>query len=99
MLTVILSLSAGAVVGYWGILKNKASYIAGPVATVGVMLLLFFMGAKIGSDGEIMAGLGVMGLEALTYAVAAIVGSIALVWLGQVMVKRIGKGNREGENA
>ncbi len=76
MLTVILALTAGAVAGYLGIFKTAAWYVAGPpLSTAGVVLLLFFLGAKIGADREIMNGLAVMGLEALAYAMATIAGS------------------------
>ena len=49
--------------GYLGLLGSKAR-LAGPLASAGVILLLFLMGAKIGFDEEIMGSLAVMGLQA-----------------------------------
>jgi len=98
VLTVILSLAAGAIVGYLGLLGSKAR-LAGPLASAGVILLLFLMGAKIGFDEEIMGSLAVMGLQALAYAVATIAGSILLVWLWQLVEKRRQKGEAEREEA
>lgn len=99
MLTVILSLAAGGIAGYLNLFKNAGRYLAGPVSTAGVALLLFFMGAKIGADREIMNNLGIMGLEALVYAAAAIAGSLLVVWLGQRLLAAEKTGRSEGEGA
>jgi hypothetical protein len=87
VLQVILALGVGALAGYFNLFKDAGRYIAGPVSTAGVALLLFFMGAKIGSDKQIMSGLAIMGLEALVYAAAAIVGSLLVVWVGQCLLR------------
>lgn len=99
MLTVILALTAGAVAGYLGIFKTAARYVAGPLSTAGVVLLLFFLGAKIGADREIMNGLAVMGLEALAYAMATIAGSLLVVGAWQLLERRTRKDKQEREGA
>ncbi|HHV07367.1 MAG TPA: lysine exporter LysO family protein [Firmicutes bacterium] len=97
MIQVILALGIGVLAGYFNLFKSAGRYIAGPVSTAGVVLLLFFMGAKIGADREIMNNLGIMGLEALVYAVTAIMGSLLMVWAWQFLEQRKTEGQKEGE--
>lgn len=78
MLNVIGALGVGFVLGRRGWLGKAAAW-AGPAGTAGVALLLFLMGAKIGSDAELRQGLATLGLEAAVYAVAAVAGSLAAV--------------------
>jgi hypothetical protein len=63
------------------------------------VLLLFFLGAKIGADREIMNGLAVMGLEALAYAMATIAGSLLVVGAWQSLERRTRKDKQEREGA
>lgn len=83
MVQVILALGIGVLAGYFNLFKSAGRYIADSVSTAGVLVLLFFMGAKIGADKEIMSNLGLVGLEALVYAAATILGSLLMVWIGQ----------------
>ncbi|MGI6129861.1 MAG: LysO family transporter [bacterium] len=97
MLEIRLALGAGVVAGYFNLFKSAGRFIAGPVSTAGVLLLLFFMGVKIGADSEIMRNLGIMGLEALAYAVAAIAGSLLMVWAWQRLMPTKKTGRQESE--
>ena len=83
MAEIMVAIGAGAIAGYFKVFKRGGRFIAGPVATAGVVMLLFLMGAKIGANKELMGNLAVMGLEALVFAVIAIMGSTLLVWLWQ----------------
>lgn len=78
MLNVIAALGIGVVLGQRGWL-GRAAVWAGPAGTAGVALLLFLLGAKIGSDAEIVRGLATLGLEAALYAGSAVAGSLAAV--------------------
>lgn len=78
MLTIIGALALGFALGQRGWL-GKAGAWAGPASTAGVALLLFLIGAKIGSDPEITQALGTLGLEAALYAMAAVAGSLLAV--------------------
>jgi len=92
LLSIIGALALGFVLGQRGWL-GKAGAWAGPASTAGVALLLFLIGAKIGSDAEIIQTLGTLGLEAALYAVAAVTGSLlAVKILERLLVDRLEKG-------
>ncbi len=79
MWSIILALVIGVILGYFHLLPPGISRLMSRFTTSGVVLLLFLMGGQIGSDAEIIAGLGQMGLQAFFYALAAIGGSILAV--------------------
>lgn len=92
VLTIIGALALGFILGRQGWL-GKAGVWVGQACTAGVVLLLFLIGAKIGSDAEITQALGTLGLEAALYAVTAIVGSLlAVKILERFLADRLEKG-------
>lgn len=91
MFNIIIALGLGFFLGRSGLLGRCAGW-AGPAITGGVALLLFLMGARMGSDAEIMRGLSTLGLEAVAYAAAAIAGSLAAVKLLERVFLRRYKG-------
>lgn len=78
MHSMILALALGFFLGFSGLASRFSKWV-GNTISVGVALLLFLMGAKIGGDAEIMAGLSTLGLEAFLYAAAAVGGSLLAV--------------------
>jgi len=76
---IFVALLAGIVMGYLHLLPDRVFQLTGKLTTAGVMLLLFLMGGQMGSDEEILAGLGEMGVQAVLLALAAIIGSVLAV--------------------
>ncbi len=90
-------LAVGLLVGYRGWLPERALAWTGRITTGGLYLLLFTMGAKIGTNPAILNNLGSLGWQAAVLAVAAVTGSILVLhlveqnWLGFA-----GRGEGEG---
>lgn len=77
----------GIVVGWFGFLPKKILHQAGRGMMMGVLLLLFTMGLRIGVDQSTLSQLGSFGLQALIFALAAILGSvIAVLILERVII-------------
>lgn len=57
------------------------------VQMVAVAILIFTMGARIGADKEIVSGLGEIGMIALILTVAAITGSVVMVFILRKFLK------------
>lgn len=72
-------LAAGFSAGRFLRLPEGAKRIAGWALTICLFLLVFVLGAKLGSDSVILAGIGTIGLNALALAAACTAGSILLV--------------------
>lgn len=53
-----------------------------------IWLLLFLLGAAVGSNERVMASLPVLGLEAVVLSVMAVLGSSLLSWLLWLSVRR-----------
>mgnify|MGYP000907711682 FL=1 len=83
---IFVALLAGIAMGYLRLLPDRLFQLTGKLTTAGVMLLLFLMGGQIGSDEEILAGLGQIGVQAVLFALAAIIGSVLAVKALEAMV-------------
>jgi uncharacterized membrane protein YbjE (DUF340 family) len=74
-----------AVVGYFigSFLEKKGIVIkgVGKIQTACIMLLVFTMGSRIGSDEEIVKSLGTIGITAFIMTVLAMVGGVIAVFL------------------
>ena len=86
MWLMIVALGLGVGLGYFRLVPSPILKLTSGFTTGGVMLLLFLMGAQIGSNDGLRVGLGRMGVEALTYAAAAIIGSIIAVKVLEAVV-------------
>ncbi|HWJ02263.1 MAG TPA: lysine exporter LysO family protein [Verrucomicrobiae bacterium] len=80
MLELLAALGLGIVVGTIKILPQKLGKLALKLSMVGVIVLISSMGAKIGFDPELVKNLALFGWQALVLAVAAVAGSIGMVW-------------------
>lgn len=78
MFIVIAFMILGTVIGYI-FRSNKLGNIS-KIITFIIWVLLFLLGVEVGTNPDIIAGLGTIGVEALIITVAAVLGS-ALVAL------------------
>jgi uncharacterized membrane protein YbjE (DUF340 family) len=88
MLTVIIIMISGIVVGY--LIRNQkwiAKKIAG-IITWSIYLLLFLLGITVGTDETIMSNLEEIGFVALLLTIGAIAGSVVLSWITYVIYFR-----------
>ncbi|MCL6638649.1 MAG: lysine exporter LysO family protein [Firmicutes bacterium] len=76
---VFLSLLAGFAIGrFWRDSPQKIK-LAGKVSSGGLVILLLLMGARLGSDREVLSGLLKMGWQAAALAALSIAGSVILL--------------------
>lgn len=87
MIAVIIALAVGMVVGFWGREQSRLFSLLDVLTMWIIRLLLFFLGTDIGSDGELLAQIPLLGAKGLVLAVASVVGSVLAA---RVMVGRLG---------
>jgi len=88
MSLILFSLGLGIAVGYLRPLSPGQARVAGAVTTVGLFILLVSMGAQLGSNDEVLAGLGRMGLQAIVLAGFSVLGSVLAVYLASGYIYR-----------
>lgn len=81
MLTVVLIMMAGVVLGYFLRKRKRLAAINDKLITYAIYLLLLLLGISIGSNRTIVANLPVLGVKALVVTIGAMVGSILLALL------------------
>ena len=81
MLTVVLIMMAGIVLGYFLRTRKRLAAINDKLITYAIYLLLLLLGISIGSNKTIVANLPVLGVKALVVTIGAMVGSILLALL------------------
>ncbi len=87
MWLIVLFLLLGFLIGFFRIFSNWIFKLAGYITTIGLVILLASMGAKIGMDPEILKQLDKIGLQAFFMALGSIIGSIILVKLFSMRLK------------
>lgn len=76
MLIVVLMMSGGVALGF--LLRKWNLGLVGRMITPLVWLLLFMLGVELGTDENVIRNIGALGLEALFFALAAVLGSVLL---------------------
>ncbi|GAA0126950.1 MULTISPECIES: LysO family transporter [Clostridium] len=96
---ILIALVIGMTLGYIRPLKEKQLKINGKLQQLGVVFLLFFMGASIGSNDEIIKNIGSIGLIAFIFSALSVVGSIVLVYfLSEKLIIKKHKGTNASNN-
>lgn len=78
MASVILCMAAGIALGF-ALRRHRLGWTSG-VTTALVWLLLFLLGAGIGSEERVFRALGAIGLQATVVGTAATLGSAVAAW-------------------
>mgnify|MGYP001176825213 CR=1 FL=1 len=81
MITVILIMLVGIVVGIWLRTKPKFVLVNDKLITYAIYLLLLLLGISIGSNKIIVANLPILGVKALVITLGAVFGSVLLAWV------------------
>jgi Kef-type K+ transport system membrane component KefB len=88
-LGIIVSLILGAILGYALNLNEKQKALNSKFQQLGVIFLLFAMGASIGGNKKILNQLPELGLKALSFAILTVAGSIFVVYyISEKFVKK-----------
>ena len=80
MLTVIIIMTSGMLLGY---LFRNQKWIKKPVGVIitwAIYLLLFILGISVGTNETILSNLGTLGINALLLTIGAVAGSVVVSW-------------------
>ena len=79
MFGVMIVMLSGVLIGY--ILRNIRAIPALVSKIYIIFLLLFVMGLSVGSNPQVIQGLGTLGLLGIAISVVSIAGSVFLSWI------------------
>jgi len=81
------------------LIKRKNTQIKGlgKIQTVLIMLLIFLIGARIGSDERLIDSVGTIGVSALVVTIATMCGSVLAIFVMRKCLKIDRKGDKAGE--
>ncbi|MEG0132818.1 MAG: LysO family transporter, partial [Clostridium sp.] len=80
-MNILIALFLGAIVGYFLKLGEKGTSINGKLQQLGVIFLLFSMGASMGANKDIIKNLPSIGLKAFLFAISTIGFSIIVIYV------------------
>ena len=78
MYTIIGIMLTGMLLGY--LLRNQKLGWIHRVITLIIWLLLFLLGIEVGENEAIINGLHIIGFDAMTITLAAVIGSVLASW-------------------
>lgn len=85
MWLILVSLAAGIVIGLYinlkGLVSEDSMKYNGRFQQVGIIILLFSMGATIGADSEMIGKLKSMGLKAFVFSVLTSLFAVIVTYL------------------
>lgn len=93
MWLILLSLCVGIIIGIIGVIPKKFMKFNSKFQQVGVVMLIFSMGASIGANEELIKNLKILGVKAITFALLACIFSITFTYL---ITTKFLKQNAEG---
>jgi uncharacterized membrane protein YbjE (DUF340 family) len=76
MISILIVLTAGILVGLMIVSKPGLHRINNHLLNWSIYLLLFLLGISVGTNEEVIRNLGKIGYEAIAIAVASIAGSV-----------------------
>ncbi|PRX31126.1 lysine exporter LysO-like protein [Orenia metallireducens] len=85
---IVISLIMGILISYKGLLAENLYSFTDKLTLVGLFLLLFTMGVKIGGDPEVVSNLKTLGFKAIVLSLGSVLGSVILLFLFEFKFKR-----------
>lgn len=80
MWAILLFLIIGILIGRFKEFSEKDKKINGYMQQIGVIFLLFFMGASIGANKSVLKNIKTIGKTSLIFAISAIVFSVLVLY-------------------
>jgi len=81
---IVMSLLIGVLIAYKGLLPENLYSFTDKLTLVGLFLLLFTMGVKIGINSELVSNLNALGFKAMMLSLGSISGSIILLFIFEI---------------
>lgn len=79
MFIVIAFMFAGILIGY--LLRNRKIKYINHAITILIWALLLFLGMEVGKNKDIIKALPIIGAEAISITIAALLGSLLAAWI------------------
>ena len=89
--TYLALVAVGAFLGSRPVLRSRTLPWLGRFQTAALLLLIFTLGAELGANEEIVASLGVIGLNAFLITAAAMAGSLLAVHILRKYILKLDK--------
>ncbi len=80
MLSLVIVLLAGVIIGAFPRLPDFVYNFSDRMLHAGLFGLLFFMGVKLGISPDIVGQIKTIGVRAFLFAVCTLIGSVLVVW-------------------
>lgn len=99
---IIISLILGILLGYFHLLSNELIRLTKPVSLIGLFLLIFLLGVKVGSEPRVTQHLGEIGIQGLIIALCAVFGSLVFAfpierWIKKKTIVNSSGNHRQGQ--
>lgn len=97
MKVLILSLTIGIIIGIMKIVPEKYMKLNSNFQQMALFLLLFSMGASIGSNKEMLNSLNKIGIKAIGFSITTIAFSVIILYIVSIKFLSSNKKNFEKE--
>lgn len=85
MITVLLLMTIGIILGWLLHKKSKILKITSELTNWAIYLLLFLLGISVGTNEKILNNFGQIGLQSILITIFAVTGSILTSWLTYIL--------------
>lgn len=88
MITVLLIMTSGIIIGWLLHKKEKILKISSEITSWAIYLLLFLLGVSVGANEKILNNFNTIGYLSITITVFAVAGSVLVSWLTYIIFFR-----------
>ncbi|MCK5029546.1 MAG: LysO family transporter [Bacteroidales bacterium] len=81
MITVLILMTAGILIGWLLHKKEKFLKISSKITNWAIYLLLFLLGLSVGTNEKILSNFHKIGYQSILITVFAVIGSVLVSWL------------------
>ncbi|MBI9055155.1 MAG: LysO family transporter [Bacteroidales bacterium] len=85
MITVLLLMTAGTVLGWFIHKRKKILKVSSELTNWAIYLLLFLLGVSVGTNEKILNNFSQIGWQAISITLFAVAGSILTSWLTYII--------------
>lgn len=85
MITVLLIMTAGIVIGWFLHKKEKFLKVINELTNWAIFLLLFLLGLSVGTNDKILQNFDQIGFQAIAITLFAVMGSVLVSWLTYIL--------------
>ncbi|MDI6783606.1 MAG: lysine exporter LysO family protein [bacterium] len=88
MILILSALILGILIGYFRLLSDRMFRLTKPVSLIGLFLLIFLLGMKVGSEPRVTQHLAEIGVQGLIIALSVVIGTLVFAFPIEVWLKK-----------